>query len=85
MAEIVYDLAPGVTLAICQGITTVDFVNCVTSLKDTFGADVIVDDVTFFLEPMFDDGPVAAAYQSAISAGVTVIASAGKGASSGCF
>ena len=78
MAEIIYDLAPGVMLAICQGLTSLDFINCVNTLKTTFGADVIVDDLTFFGEPMFEDGPVALEYEDAINMGVTVVSSAGN-------
>lgn len=78
MAEIVHDIAPGAQLAIGAGITDLEFIQRVTDLKDTFGADIIVDDILFPLDPFFEDGPVAQAYQMALDAGITMISAAGN-------
>ena len=78
MAELIYDLAPGSDILFhsafdtqanfAQGIT--DLVNC--------GADVIVDDIIYFAEPMFQDGIIADAAQAAVDAGVPYYSSAGN-------
>ena len=73
MAEIIHDLAPDATLAICGGFTTVTFLNCVNDFKNTFQADVIVDDIGFFLEPYFEDGAIANAYLDALNNGNYVL------------
>ena len=78
MAEIIHDIAPNAQLAIGAGITDLEFIQRVTDLKDTFGADIIVDDILFPLEPYFEDGPVAQAYQMALDAGITMISAAGN-------
>src|SRR5262249_30646584 len=49
-------------------------VQCLTAA----GANVIVDDLGFFGEPYFQDGPVAAAVQAAVQAGVSYHSSAGN-------
>jgi hypothetical protein len=49
-------------------------VQCLTAA----GADVIVDDLGFFAEPYFQDGPVAAAVLGAVKAGVSYHSSAGN-------
>lgn len=78
MLEIVHDLAPGAALGFCAGVTSLQFIQCVTDLKDRFGADVIVDDLLFFNEPFFEDGPVAQALDDAASAGVVAVSAAGN-------
>jgi subtilisin family serine protease len=52
----------------------VDAVQCLTDA----GANVIVDDLGFFGEPYFEDGPVAAAVDAAATAGVSYHSSAGN-------
>src|SRR4030095_2976524 len=42
------------------------------------GADVIVDDLGFFGEPFFEDGPVALAVRAAVKGGVSDHSSAGN-------
>lgn len=76
--EIVHDLAPAAELGFCSGLTTLDFIGCVDDLRTRFGADVIVDDLGFFGEPYFEDGPVAAAVKDAVDAGVVYVSSAGN-------
>lgn len=76
--EIVHDLAPAAELGFCSGLTTLDFIGCVDDLRTRFGADVIVDDLGFFGEPYFEDGPVASAVKDAVEAGVVYVSSAGN-------
>lgn len=58
MLEIIHDCAPGAALAFSEGITSsLAFVQSVNALRDA-GAKLIVDDIGFFDEPYFEDGPV---------------------------
>ncbi|HUU40876.1 MAG TPA: choice-of-anchor U domain-containing protein [Desulfatiglandales bacterium] len=78
MAELVHDLAPGASISFhtawngrsdfAQGIT--DLFNC--------GADIIVDDIIYYAEPMFQDGWIAQAAQNAVDNGVAYFSSAGN-------
>ncbi len=78
MAELIYDLVPGSEIlfhsafidipGFAQGIT--DLANC--------GADVIVDDVFYYAEPMFQDGLIADSAQSVVEAGVPYYSAAGN-------
>ena len=77
MMEIVYDLAPGATLAMGDVNTSAEFVQRVTDLTN-WGAKVIVDDLGFFGEPFFQDGSVATAYTNALAQGVVVVSAAGN-------
>jgi hypothetical protein len=78
MLEIVHDLAPGASLLFSSdGNTPLEFINAVNCLKDA-GADVIVDDVVFFNEPAFEDGPIAQTVREAVQAGVSYFTSAGN-------
>lgn len=61
MLEIIHDIAPGAQLAIASASTSLEFVQRVNELVNSFGADVVVDDLGFFLEPYFSDGIVAQA------------------------
>ena len=85
MLEIVHDLAPGAelaigTLQIDSSGTSLAFIDRVESLSRSFGADIIVDDIGFFQEPYFEDGPVARKVKQAVDDGVIYTSSAGNGA-----
>lgn len=61
MAQIVHDLAPGASLSFATAFTGLSaFADNVEALAAT-GADVIVDDVSYFEEPFFQEGPVGVA------------------------
>ncbi|GIX48376.1 MAG: hypothetical protein KatS3mg131_2587 [Candidatus Tectimicrobiota bacterium] len=80
MAEIVHDLAPGATLLFHSGFpTSLDMIAAVEALVAA-GADIIVDDVGFLDEPVFEDGPVAQAVQQAVAQGVLYVTAAGNSA-----
>ena len=80
LAEIIYDLAPGADLLFRTGFpTSVDFIAAVQELTAA-GAHVIVDDIGFFNEPIFEDGPVAQAVRQAIQQGVLFVSAAGNDA-----
>ncbi len=77
LLEIVHDVAPGAKLLFSGPASSLDMVDAVECLTDA-GANVIVDDLGFFGEPYFEDGPVAAAVDAAVTAGVSYHSSAGN-------
>lgn len=79
LLEIVHDVAPGARLLFSGPGSSVDMIDSVRCLAAA-GADVIVDDLSFLLEPYFEDGPVAEAVRSAVSLGVSYHAAAGNSA-----
>src|SRR5262250_1611699 len=79
LLEIVHDVAPGAKLLFSGPSTSLDMVDAVQCLTDA-GANVIVDDLGFFAEPYFEDGPVADAVSAAVTAGVSYHSSAGNAA-----
>ncbi|MEO8605278.1 MAG: S8 family serine peptidase [bacterium] len=83
MAELVHDLAPGAALLFHAGGSDESaFAAGVDALR-ACGADVIVDDLIFYAEPMFQDGPIAQAMRRAVDAGVPVFSAAGNEAGFG--
>ena len=79
MAEIIHDLAPAADIAIAAVSTSLEFINQVNQLANVFGADVIVDDLGFYAEPYFQDGPIAQAV-AAVSSSVLFVSAAGNSA-----
>ena len=82
MMEIVHDIAPGATLGFCglPSGTSLEFRNCVLALRNTFGADIIVDDIGYSSEPYFEDGLVAQTVKAATDSGVFYTSAAGNSA-----
>jgi hypothetical protein len=57
MAEIIHDLAPGASITFySRGNTEASMAQAIDALRNC-GVDIIVDDA-FFVEPMFQDGPL---------------------------
>lgn len=79
MAQIVHDLAPGAAIkfATAYGGEAVFAAN-IRALAAA-GAKVITDDVFYFEEPFFQDGPIAVAVNEVVAGGVTYFSSAGNG------
>jgi hypothetical protein len=78
MLQIVHDLAPGAGLAFATASNGLfDFADQIRRLRDN-GARVITDDVTYYAEPMFQEGPVGVAVDDVVSSGVTYFSSAGN-------
>ncbi len=76
MAQIVHDLAPGARLAFATASSgELGFADNIRDLA-TANSDVIVDDVTYFNEPFFQDGPIAAAVDDVVADGVTYVSHA---------
>jgi hypothetical protein len=76
--EIVYDLAPGAELLFATALGgRAAFAANIVALQEA-GADVIVDDVRYFAEPVFQDGIVAAAVETVTAAGALYFSAAGN-------
>ena len=77
MAEIVHDIAPDASLAIAAVNTSLEFIQRINQLANSFQADIIVDDLGFFGEPYFADGDLANAVQ-ALPSHILYVSSAGN-------
>ena len=79
MLEIVHDVAPGASLAFATANGgQANFANNIRKLRDVAGAKVIVDDVFYFAEPMFQDGVIAQAVNDVVGTGVSYFSAAGN-------
>lgn len=78
MMEIIYDMAPGVDLYFATAFTSfTSFADNIRALRDA-GCQVIVDDVTYFAEGVFQDDLVAQAVNDVTASGVVFLSSAGN-------
>lgn len=84
MLQIVHDLAPRAELAFATAFDSEEsFAQNIERLarpasEGGAGAEVIVDDVVWFEEPFFQDGPVAAAVDRVAADGVSYFSAAGN-------
>jgi hypothetical protein len=84
MLQIVHDLAPHANLAFATAFESEEsFAENIEALarpasEGGAGAGVIVDDVAWFEEPFFQDGPIAVAVNNVVDAGVTYLSAAGN-------
>jgi len=78
MAQIVHDLAPGARISFATAFTGLTaFAGNIEDLAAA-GADAIVDDVSYFEEPFFQEGPVGVAVREVSAGGVSYFSSAGN-------
>lgn len=78
MAQIVHDLAPGAAISFAtayKGLTP--FADNIKALV-AHGAGVIADDISYFEEPFFQEGPVGNAITEATEKGVSYFSAAGN-------
>lgn len=95
MLQIVHDIGPDARLGFATATSgEVEFADRIRSLaglpsgslsKPDFKADVIIDDVIYLDEPMFQDGIVAQAVDETSDAGVAYFAAAGNQAGSQAY
>jgi hypothetical protein len=79
MLEIIHDLAPGADLLFATAFSGQGwFADNIVALREA-GADVIVDDVGYFAEAVFQDDDVAAAVDQVTASGALYFSSAGNG------
>lgn len=80
MAEIVHDLVPDTQIAFATAFNGVTgFIDNIQALADA-GCQVITDDVGYFTEPVFEDGPIAQKINEVASNGVVYTSSSGNSA-----
>lgn len=80
MGELVHDVAPNAALAFHTAfISEADFAQGITDLRNA-GCTVIVDDVSYFDEPVYQDGIVAQAAAACVANGVPYFSAAGNDA-----
>lgn len=84
MLQVIHDIAPHAQLAFATAYSTeLQFAENIRRLARPVaaggaGANVIVDDVGYFEEPFYQDGPIAVAIQEVTAAGVTYLTAAGN-------
>lgn len=65
MAEIIHDIAPGAQIYFSTGDTSITgFANSIRELRNTYHCDIIVDDLSYYVESVFQDGQAAAIVSS---------------------
>ena len=76
MAQLVHDMAPAARLAFAsRGASEDDMAGAVRALANA-GSTVITDDITFFSEPFFQEGPIANAVTEVTQRGIPYFSSA---------
>ena len=84
LLQIIHDVAPAASLAFCtNGNTDAEMAANIARLQSEAGCQVICDDVAFDDEPMFSDGVISQAIDSAAAAGVSYFSAIGNDANSG--
>ena len=79
LMQLIADVAPGAGQAFHTATNgEADFANGIIELNTVAGSNVIVDDLTYFAEPMFQDGVIAQAVDTVKAAGVAYFTSAGN-------
>ena len=82
MLQVIHDLAPKAQLFFATAdISEANFADNIETLRDSFHCNVIVDDVFYYDEPVFQDGIVAQAVNYVTSNGALYFASAGNAGS----
>src|SRR3954471_75623 len=80
MMQLIHDVAPGSSQAFYTAfVSEEDFADGIRALSEV-GPKVIVDDIIYFAEPMFEDGIIAQAVDEVYKDGVAYFSSAGNDA-----
>ncbi len=82
MLQVIHDLAPAATLYFATAdLGEASFADNIVALRNTYGCNIILDDVFYFDEPAFQDGIVAQAVNTVTAAGALYFSSAGNSGS----
>ncbi len=82
MLQVIHDLAPKAELYFATAdVSEASFASNIQALRNTYHCNIIVDDVFYFDEPVFQDGIVAQAVNSVTASGALYFASAGNAGS----
>jgi hypothetical protein len=83
MLQIVHDIAPDAQLFFATGnVSEASFANNIKALRNApYNCDVIIDDLSYLDEPVFQDGIVAKAVNTVTTSGALYFSSAGNGGS----
>jgi hypothetical protein len=82
MLQVVHDLAPKATLYFATAfVSEADFATNIQTLRNTYNCNIIIDDVSYADEPVFQDGIVAQAVDAVTAAGALYFSSAGNSGS----
>ncbi len=77
MMEIVHDIAPNAKLFFASAFNgEASFAANIIALRNTYGCDIIVDDISYFDEPAFQDGQIAQAVNTVTASGVLYFSAA---------
>lgn len=77
MMEIVHDMAPNAKLFFATAFTSQSsFAANIRALRNNYGCDIIVDDVSYGTEPAFQDGIIAQAVNDVTASGALYFSSA---------
>jgi len=80
MAQVIHDLAPGADIAAHTAVGgQANFATGIIELAQ-IGCDIIVDDVSYFAEPYFQDGIIAQAVDTVVADRVSYFSAAGNDA-----
>ena len=79
MLQIMHDLAPGAELGFATAfISAASFADNIRKLRFDADCDVIVDDILYYNEAAFQDGPIAQAVNAVTADGALYFSSAGN-------
>ena len=82
MLEIVHDLAPGAQLFYATAYWgQYETAANIETLRNTYNCDIIVDDITYLEEPVFQDGIIAQAINTVTASGALYFSAAGNSGS----
>jgi subtilisin family serine protease len=78
VAQIIHDIAPGAAILFSSGLDgKADYATKIIDLQ-LLGVDVIIDDLFYLNEPMFQDGVIAQAVDDVVALGVVYFSAAGN-------
>ena len=82
MLQVIHDLAPAATLYFATAdVSEAGFATNILALRNTYGCNIILDDVGYFDEPAFQDGTTAQAVNTVTAAGALYFSAAGNSGS----